>query len=107
MCAAPVSLESPPSQESPELELWREVLLLAIMDCRGQLGRHDKRHAQERAQAWIFSTREDPGSFKWCCDVLGLDPRMVQRQALPAHCEESPAPPLPEKALDVGAVVID
>jgi len=63
MCAAPVSLESPPSQESPEFELWREVLLLAIMDCRGQLGRHDKRHAQERAQAWILSAYEGLGSF--------------------------------------------
>jgi hypothetical protein len=80
-----VSLESPPCQELPELELWREVLLLAIMYCRGQLvavNRHDKRHAQERAQAWIFSTREDPGSFKWCCEILGIDPAAVLRQAL-------------------------
>jgi hypothetical protein len=73
-----VSLESPPCQEAPDLELWREVLLLAIMDCRGQLvavNRHEKRHAQQRAQAWIFSTCEDPGSFKWCCELFGVDPQ--------------------------------
>jgi hypothetical protein len=34
---APVNLESPPGKRVAELELWREVLLLAIMDCRGQL----------------------------------------------------------------------
>jgi hypothetical protein len=79
--ALPVSLESPSYREAPELDLWREVLLLAIMDCRGQLAgvdRHEKRHAQERAHAWIFSTREDPGSFKWCCEVIGVDQRTVQ-----------------------------
>jgi hypothetical protein len=79
-----VSLESPPCQESPELQLWREVLLLAILDCRGEFvagTRHGKRHAQQRAQAWIFSTREDPGSFKWCCEVLSVVPQIVQRQA--------------------------
>src|SRR6266545_1225773 len=83
--AAPVNLESSPCQESPELQLWREVLLLAIMDCRGQVvavNRHGKRYAQGRAQAWIFSTCEDPGSFKWCCEVLGVDSQAVHRQAL-------------------------
>jgi hypothetical protein len=81
--AAPVNLESSPCQESPELQLWREVLLLAIKDCRGQsvaVKPHDKRSAQQRAYAWIFSTREHPGSFKWCCEMLGVDPRAVHRQ---------------------------
>lgn len=81
----PVSLESPPFQEPPELELWREVLVLAIMDCRGQvvaIDRRYRRYAQERARAWIFSTCADPGSFKWCCEVLAVDPQAVHRQAL-------------------------
>jgi hypothetical protein len=81
----PVSLESPPCQEAPELQLWREVLLLAIMDCRGEsvVGtQHDKRYVQQRAQAWIFSTRNDPGSFKWCCEVLAVDPQAVHRRAV-------------------------
>jgi hypothetical protein len=75
---APVNLQSPPCQESPELQLWREVLLLAIMDCRGQsvgVKPHDKRSVQWRARAWIFSTCDDPGSFKWCCEALGVDLR--------------------------------
>ena len=83
--AAPVNLESSPCQEPPELQLWREVLLLAIKDCRGQVvavNRKKKRYTQDRAQAWIFSTREDPGSFKWCCEVLAVDPQAVHRQAL-------------------------
>ena len=83
--ASPVNLESPPCQELPELQLWREVLLLAINDCRGQsvgVKPHDKRSAQQRAYAWIFSTREHPGSFKWCCEVLGVDPRAVHKQVL-------------------------
>jgi hypothetical protein len=83
--AAPLNLESPPCQESPELQLWRQVLLLAITDCRGPsvgVKPHDKRSAQQRAYAWIFSAREHPGSFKWCCEVLGVDPRAVHKQVL-------------------------
>jgi hypothetical protein len=85
MHAAPVNLESPGCQDLPELQLWRQVLLLAIMDCRGQLvgvARYDKRYAQQRAHAWIFSPRKDPGSFQWCCEVLGVDPGAVHRHAL-------------------------
>jgi hypothetical protein len=90
---APVNLESPPCQEPPELQLWREVLLLAIKDCRGQVvavNRKNKRYAQGRAQAWIFSTREDPGSFKWCCEVLAIDPQAVHRQALSPFYQSLP-----------------
>jgi hypothetical protein len=81
---APVNLDSPPSKESPELQLWCAVLLLAIMDCRGEsvIGtKRDKCYVQQRAQAWIFSTRKDPGSFYWCCEVLAVDPRAVHRRA--------------------------
>jgi hypothetical protein len=54
---APVNLESPPCQELPEHQLWREVLLLAIKDCRGQLvgvKPQDQRHAQESATVDFF-----------------------------------------------------
>jgi hypothetical protein len=98
--ASPVNLESPPCQELPELQLWREVLLLAINDCRGQsvgVKPHDKRSAQQRAYAWIFSTRGHPGSFKWCCEVLGVDPRAVHKQARLTHSNEARRPS-PERA---------
>jgi len=55
--ASPVNLKSPPCQELPELQLWREVLLLAIKDCRGQLvgvKPHDKRTAQQSASVDFF-----------------------------------------------------
>ena len=73
--------------KEPELQLWCAVLLLAIMDCRGEsvIGtQQDKRYAQQRAHAWIFSTRDDPGSFKWCCEVLAVNPGAVHRRALSA-----------------------
>jgi hypothetical protein len=91
--AAPVNLESPPCQESPELQLWRQVLLHAIKDCRGPsagVKPHDKGSVQRRARAWVFSKSDDPGSFKWCCEVLALDPRAVDRQALLTRCEWKP-----------------
>jgi hypothetical protein len=79
-----VGLESPPCQELPELQLWREVLFLAILDCRGEsvAGTQYNKHDQQRAQAWMCSTREHPGSFLWCYEVLGVDPRAVHRRAL-------------------------
>ena len=80
----PVNLELPPGKESPELQLWREVLLLAVLDCRGESvigSQQDKRYAQQRAQAWMFSKRKDPGSFFWCCEILAVDPRAVHRRA--------------------------
>jgi hypothetical protein len=83
---APVSLEPSPYKDPPEIELWRAVLLQAVVECRGGESvpgtQQDKRYAQQRAQAWIFSTRKDPGSFYWCCEVLAVDPRAVYRRAL-------------------------
>jgi len=105
--ASPVNLESSPCQESPELQLWRQVLLLAIKDSRGQsvgVKPHDKRSAQQRAHASIFSTSERPGSFKWCCAVLDVDPRAVHRQVLLTHREWKPGAPLPERAPDFARV---
>ena len=70
--------------------MWRQVLLLAIKDSRGQsvgVKPHDKRSAQQRAHAWIFSASEHPGSFKWCCEVLDVDPQAVHRQILPTDWE--------------------
>ena len=81
MYAAPViNLDVAPCQESPELALWRGVLRLAITDYRGQLfalSRHEKPHAQRRAQEWIFSTCTDPGSFLWVCELLDVNPQVV------------------------------
>jgi hypothetical protein len=65
--------------------LWRKVLLLAIEDCssRSSVGKpHNKRNVQQTARAWIFSKSDDPGSFNWCCEMLGIDPRALHRQAL-------------------------
>jgi len=79
---APVNLDSPPSGDIPELQLWREVFLLAIEDCRGQSagGLINTHVAQRRARAWIFSNSTEPGGFKWCCEILGIDPRNVCRK---------------------------
>jgi hypothetical protein len=86
MYDAPFNLQSSSSQEVPELQLWRKVFLLAIEDCRGQSGGgfRSKRDVQRRARAWIFSDSKNPGGFRWCCEVLGVDPRAVYRQVLRA-----------------------
>jgi hypothetical protein len=57
MNATQNNIESPYCQELPELQLWREVLLLAITDWRGQsvgVKSYGKRSGQLRARAWSF-----------------------------------------------------
>ena len=64
----------------PTISKWvkegGEVLLAALVDLR----KADP--ISGRAQAWIRSPRRGPGSFRWVCSALNLDPQAV-RKSLP------------------------
>lgn len=75
MKAAVIPIGDAPSRNDPELELWRNVLWIAIRDRQGQFGKN----LQRDAQAWLNSDRKEVGSFRWVCDILNLDPQAVRR----------------------------
>ncbi len=61
----------------PERTLWVAVLDRAVRDFAGI----DAKSSQVRkavlrhdAEAWFRSESDAPGSFRWVCDQLGLDP---------------------------------
>jgi hypothetical protein len=59
----------------PELEMWSQVLRMAIADLEVQ--------AEKRlAVAWFLSLREDEGSFLWICLMLDLEPVRVRDAVL-------------------------
>lgn len=67
--------------------LWVAVLTLAIDDATGNRRRDCGDHARNeafkvnhatRAIAWFTSAAVSPGSFRWVCAVLDLDPDRVR-----------------------------
>jgi hypothetical protein len=63
-------------QAAPELDLWRAVLQRVLDDLTGYgLSDSSKRErAQADARHWINSRATTPGSFRWLCETLSLDP---------------------------------
>jgi len=55
----------------PERVLWAEVLREALFDLRRK--EQDRRHGD--AARWLASDEQYIGSFRFCCDVVGLAPR--------------------------------
>ena len=56
--------------EIPDANLWRAVIDQAIED----LSQPKQRQA---AVDWFASTSHNPGSFRWACDHLDLNPSAV------------------------------
>ncbi len=56
--------------EIPEADLWRAVIDQAIDDLS-----QPKLH--RAAVEWLASTGHGPGSFRWACDHLDLNPTAV------------------------------
>jgi len=56
-------------------DLWLAVLEQAVKDARGTRTYHS---IMREAREWFRSENEDPGSFLWICQLLGLDPEAVR-----------------------------
>ena len=67
-------------QESPERALWAAILQRAVADARGLTRPHpheDSARIQASAVKWFRSRSIEPGSFRFCCEVLDLSPSAV------------------------------
>jgi hypothetical protein len=67
-------------QESPERALWAAILERALLDVRGNVkptGREDRIGLQSEAVEWLNSSSIEPGSFRFCCEVLDLSPAAI------------------------------
>jgi hypothetical protein len=51
--------------------LWGAVLARALSDLLSKGREHDD------VLAWFKNDVEEPGSFKWICEELGLDPKYI------------------------------
>ena len=75
------------AKETPEYQLWRAVLLEAVLDVeRGRMGLDTETKAHRRMLAmaddavqWIASPSRDEGAFLWICDMLKLEPSYFRR----------------------------
>jgi len=63
------------SLDLPERVLWAEVLREALFDLRRK--EQDWRHGD--AARWLASDAEYIGSFRFCCEVVGLAPSAIRR----------------------------
>ncbi len=79
-----VNITPLPSASSPERELLKSVLNLAIADLTGVKISDVKQAEAIRIRAevrdWFASMTDERGSFMWLCDLLQLDPDTVRRQ---------------------------
>ncbi len=55
-----------------ELNLWQSVLIQGIKDFE-QKAKSIEDHQQRDAEAWFKAKSDEPNSFIWVCDILGLN----------------------------------
>ena len=92
----------PTWQGTPERALWEAVLFESIYDCRRYAGLQTSRRGRPKSLEvpvlkrerdnrkrtkqitesweWLHSDAIAPGSFRWTCEVLGLDPDYVRKE---------------------------
>ena len=61
----------------PEMELWTEVILLALDDLNRRT-RFSSRSDQRSAKQWLDSDAEEIGSFVWACQAINVDPNFIR-----------------------------
>jgi hypothetical protein len=64
------------SETVPESSLLCYVIITAIRDARG-VSCND--YDTGDALRWLCSESNDIGSFRWYCDMTGIDPQYVRR----------------------------
>ena len=73
-------------QYLPEHELVAEIIKRAVWDALGHFreGRDEEQMHKKRisceAQEWLWSWSEHPWSYRWCCEQIGTDADMLQKQ---------------------------
>ncbi len=77
---------------SAEKRLWSQHLLTAIrelygMTCVNSAERRKKSRITEDAEKWFEDDSYHTGSFRYVCDILGLEPELV-RHRLKEHKEQ-------------------
>lgn len=81
---------------TPEQQLWMAVLTEAVddlgagpnLDSSNDIARRRAQINQE-ARSWFLSDRSDVGSFRFVCDVLGLDAVYFRKKALSGHARNT------------------
>ena len=68
----------------PEVELWTEVILLAIDDLDRRT-RSSSRSDQRSAKQWFDSDSDEIGSFVWACQAINVDPISIRSQLAKKH----------------------
>lgn len=77
----------PEPADSPEVNLWRAVVLRAVLDLRGvDLALSTLRanaaakiaYIRRSAYVWLTSLNEDTGSFRYLKDALRMDNAQIQ-----------------------------
>jgi hypothetical protein len=59
--------------ETPEAELWTEVINLAIFDLSSEYA-----DLRRPARNWLMSASERVGSFIWSCHAIGVEPGYIR-----------------------------
>jgi len=60
------------SEYSPDEQLLVDIIRQTIKDYQG-----DTQPFKNHAESWLFSDSEEPFSFNWCCDMLGVAPEVI------------------------------
>jgi hypothetical protein len=65
-----------------ERSLWEAVLIQAIEDCAGHIGKRERTSAQYAARLWFKSNRCETGSFIWVCHHINVEPSWIRRKMM-------------------------
>lgn len=65
----------------PEKKLVRAIVGRAVCDVIVHTKEPDKKRHKREAAAWIFSSKIEPWTFLWCCEIAELDPWIIRKQA--------------------------
>ena len=73
-----------PQKAPPEVQMWCCVLQLAVLDAEPWITNNPNKTYEQRyygkfAMMWLMSESRHPGSFRWICDLLGVDRRKIRR----------------------------
>lgn len=64
---------------TPETMLWLAAIWQAIMDLENPVGK-DEDMIRFDALSWVMDTSDEPGSFNFACDVLGMNARIARER---------------------------
>lgn len=63
---------------SPCLNLWVDVINLAILDLKNK-----DNNIREDAERWLYNSNS---AFEWVCDHIGFDAKLIRKKLLEENC---------------------